>query len=468
MSRRRCGWTIDILSHGLSGEGARRDWWLLGTAGKRTNLTVALKQPPQAFRRSTGGDLIAAADDGLFSFKPGAQALARIGRIAAGSSIAWPLDPGIGTSSLLIESDAASGGRRILPVALNGAAQGQGVTLPASATLVDANLPASVFLSRDGTTDGLFLRETDLSNGRMSDRLSLDTDLASIDWGRRILIDYPGPGGARLKGAVILPPGYKPGLRYPTLVWVYDGYQVEGLDGDYFTDPRMPGIYNLQAYAARGYVVLVPSMPLLPKESDRNDVYAHVGDGVMPAIDRLVELGIADPDRVGVFGQSYGGYSVYALVTQTHRFKAAVAMAGITDLTSFSDQFDATAHGYPGIENEKSANPTIADQFGGHVPPHADYPGYWRNSPLAYVDRVETPLLMIHGEHDVRGQIGEAESFFSGLYVQGKTARLLRYGGETHSLAQSPANIRNIFAETVRWFDKYVKGHTGAASATAP
>ena len=72
----------------LSGEGAaRRDWWLLGTEGKRANLTVALKQPPQAFRRSTGGDLIAAADDGLFSLKPGAHALARIGRIAAGSSI---------------------------------------------------------------------------------------------------------------------------------------------------------------------------------------------------------------------------------------------------------------------------------------------------------------------------------------------------------------------------------------------
>ena len=320
----------------------------------------------------------------------------------------------------------------------------------------------------DGTTEGLFLRETSLSNGRISDRLSLDTDLASIDWGRRMLIDYPGLSGTRLKGAVILPPGYKPGLRYPTLVWVYDGYQVDGLDGDYFTDPRMPGIYNLQAYAARGYVVVVPSMPLPPKESERNDVYAHVGDGVMPAIDRLVELGIADPDRVGVFGQSYGGYSVYALVTQTHRFKAAVAMAGITDLIGFSDQFDATAHGYPGIENEKSANPTIADQFGGHVPPHADYAGYWRNSPLAYVGRVETPLLIIHGEHDVRGQIGEAESFFSGLYVQGKTARLLRYGGETHNLAQSPANIRNMFAETVRWFDKYVKGHTGGASATDP
>ena len=452
----------------LSDEGAgRRDWWLVGTAGTRTNLTAALKQPPQAFRRSKGGGLVAVADDGLFSLKPGAHALVSIGHVLAGSSIAWPLDPGIRTSSLLVESDAANGARRILPIALNGGVLGKGATLPASAALVDADLSAGTLLSSDGTTDGLFLRETDLSHGRTRAGLSLDTDLASIDWGRRMLIDYAGRYGVRLKGAVILPPGFKPGLRYPTLVWVYDGYQVDGLGGEYFTDPRMPGIYNLQAYAARGYVVLVPSMPM-PTESDRNDVYAHVGDGVMPAIDRLVELGIADPDRLGVFGQSYGGYSVYALVTQTHRFKAAVAMAGITDLTGFSDQFDATAHGYPGIENEGSANPTIADQFGRHVPPHADYVGYWRNSPLAYVDRVETPLLMIHGEHDDRGPSSQAESFFSGLYVQGKTARLLRYGGETHSLAQSPANVRDIFGQTVGWFDKYVKGHVEDASTPAP
>lgn len=186
---------------------------------------------------------------------------------------------------------------------------------------------------------------------------------------------------------------------------------------------------------------------------------------MLPAIDRLVALGIADPDRLGVMGQSFGGYSVYGLVSQTHRFKAAVAMAGINDLTSHYDQFDALAHGYPGIEHEMSDNSREIDIFGMHTPPGDDPAGYLRNSPLTYVNQVDTPLLMIHGDLDMRGDVSDAEKFFSGLYAQGKTARLLRYGGESHSLAQSPANVRDIFAQTTGWFATYLK-HPAAGLST--
>ena len=197
-------------------------------------------------------------------------------------------------------------------------------------------------------------------------------------------------------------------------------------------------------------------MPLPPR-ADRNDVYARIPDGVMPAIDRLVALDIADPDRLGVRGQSFGGYGVYALVTQTDRFKAAVAMAGITDLASQYGQFETVAHGYPGIDHEASDIWAEIDIFGRHARPDEDAAGYALNSPLSHVDRVHTPLLMIHGERDIRGSSAQAEQFFYALYQQGKTARLLRYGGESHSLALSPANIRDIFARTTRWFDTYVK-----------
>jgi dipeptidyl aminopeptidase/acylaminoacyl peptidase len=219
----------------------------------------------------------------------------------------------------------------------------------------------------------------------------------------------------------------------------------------------MPGLYNLRLYAARGYVVLVPSMPL-PPDAERRDVYAAVGNGVFPAVDALVASGIADPDRLGVFGQSYGGYSVYALVTQTNRFKAAVAMAGITDLAGMIGQFDPLARGYPGIAHEKGSNWFIADQFGQHRPPlGAALDDYRRNSPLSYSDRVATPLLMLHGEDDDRGSKAQAEQFFYALYSQGKTSRLVTYGGESHSVAQSPANIGDAFNETVSWFDHYVR-----------
>ena len=443
---------------------SRRDWWLLGLDGSEANLTGDLKQPPTGFRRSTDGRLITIAADTVLAINPATAKLVPVGQLATSGSISWPLDPGMPTSRLLLATSSTSGGRQFQSIILDGKPVGNSFALAASATIMDANLSAGVVLFSNGSTDGLFLRETELADGKTHALLALDTKLASIDWGQRMLIDYRGKDGTPLKGAVILPPGYRPGQRYPTLVWVYQGNIVPSLESDYFTDPRMPGIYNLQDYAARGYVILVPSLPL-PPNAQRGEVYAHVTDDLMPAIDRLVALGIADPDRLGVFGQSWGGYSVYAIVTQSNRFKAAVAMAGITDLTQFYNEFNPNAHGYPGIENEMSVNSALVEQDGRHVPPHEDYAGYWRNSPLAYVDRVTTPLLMVHGEHDDRAAPSEAESFFSGLYVQGKTARLLRYGGETHSLAQSPANIRDIFRETVGWFDKYVKGE---AAGSAP
>ena len=287
--------------------------------------------------------------------------------------------------------------------------------------------------------------------------LALDAHLAGVNWGETRLIDYRDSAGTPLKATAILPPDYRPGQRYPTLLWVYQGYRVQGLEGDYFTDPFMPGLYNLYLYAAKGYVILIPSMPFESGGINPLEAQTSMLPPVMSAIDRLVDLGIADPARLGVMGQSRGGYSVYSLLTQTSRFKAAVAMAGISNLSTFYQLFDPTAYGYPGIEHEKSDNWVIIRQFNLEGPPATDETRYARNSPIKFADRVTTPLLMVHGTADIRGSAAEAEQFFYALYGQGKTARLLRYGGEDHSLAQSPANIRDIFGEMTAWFDHYVK-----------
>ena len=229
---------------------------------------------------------------------------------------------------------------------------------------------------------------------------------------------------------------------------------MRGID-DFWNDAFMPGIYNLQAYAARGYVVVVPSMPL-PDRGTKGTVYPDVPKGVLPAIDKLVAMGITDPDRLGVFGQSFGGYSVYAILSQTDRFKAGVAIAGISDLVSNYGTFDPTARGYPGIEHEKSENWSIG--AAGNLPPPPGEPArYAANSPLSFADKINTPLLLIQGEFDIRGASAQAEEMFIALYRQGKTAKLLRYGGESHSLAQSPANVRDVYARTVAWFDLYVR-----------
>ncbi|HYI48347.1 MAG TPA: prolyl oligopeptidase family serine peptidase [Allosphingosinicella sp.] len=445
-----------------AGEAARADWWLLALDGEAVNLTAALAEPPAELRRARGGGFVAVAGERLLALDAAGRRLAPLpsASLPAATAIAWPIDPGREAPAILVAAPLPDGGRRLDEIPLPGpAAAPRGFTLPRDAQLLDMDAARGIALWREPTPRGLFLRESSLAGGGTRDLLSLNAHLAAIDWGSTMLIDYAGEDGQPLKGAVILPPGYREGRLYPTIVWVYPGYRVRDLNG-YFLDPYMAGFYNLRLYAARGYVVLIPSMP----RAENGEFLAGLSKGVLPAVDRLVALGIADPGRVGLLGQSFGGYAVYGLVAQSNRFRAGVAMAGITEFTSFYTQFAGSARGYPGIEHEKSWNWALVEagplRLG--VPPYRDHALYWRNSPLALVDRVETPLLLIHGEHDERAPMAQAESFFYSLYRQGKTARLLRYWGENHGLSQSPANIRDIFEETVRWFDRYLG--VGAAS----
>lgn len=311
-----------------------------------------------------------------------------------------------------------------------------------------------ILIYSEPTEQGLLLREKVGASTRTL--LTLDTYLADIDWGRREIIDYSGPDGQPLKAALLLPPDWQAGQRLPTLVWVYPGTRIM-VEGDYFSDPTMPGFYNLRLYAARGFAVLIPSMPY-DRAKKTGLLLPHLLDGVTPAVDALVARNIADPNRLGIFGQSLGGYTVNGILTQTDRFKAAAAIAGISDWRSYYLSMDPTGRGYAGVEHERSANIPIVEGGYGQLgkTPWGDPELYEANSPIAFVDRIQTPLLLIHGEQDVRGGLDQAETMFVALWRQGKTARLSRYWGESHGLALSPANVRSIHAELADWFARYL------------
>lgn len=272
-------------------------------------------------------------------------------------------------------------------------------------------------------------------------------------------IDYHGRDGEDLKGWLILPIGYEPGERYPLITWVYPGlvFATE-------TPPiRLLSIaghhaLNVQLLPARGYAVLLPSMPL--KHWDEpSDPYTLLTNGVLPAVDEAIELGIADAERLGVMGQSYGGYGTYGLITQTQRFQAAVALAGFAELVSLYGQFDPRVR-YGDHPHERMFQMSLAEsgqtRMGGA--PWEDPQRYVRNSPLFHVEQVETPLLIVQGDMDYV-PLGQGEQFFSALYRQGKRARFVRYWGEGHVL-QSPANIRHMWEEIYAWFDDHLKPST--------
>jgi len=194
-------------------------------------------------------------------------------------------------------------------------------------------------------------------------------------------------------------------------------------------------------------------MPLAP-EGAADDPMLRFPEGVLPAVDKLIEMGVADPDRLFLMGQSFGGYSTYGLVTQTQRFKAAISLAGLSNLISLYAQFDARRR-YTGNPQENLFSMALAEGAQGRMgnPPWKDLGRYIRNSPIFYVDRVKTPILIIQGDVDYVA-MQQGEEFFTSLYRQGKRAKFVRYWGEGHAL-QSPANIRDMWKQIFAWMEEF-------------
>lgn len=409
---------------------------------------------PEAIRRTNEGDFVAVEGGKLLKLDLAQGAFVPITKLARNSVIVWPRDPAIQTSELLIANPTEDAGN--LSVVDAGSGKQRYYIHSSLTDILDVSFASQSIVGVDRPRNGITLKNIDFASGKEKNLLALNNHFKSIDWGAERLINYKSESGHILTASVIFPPGYNPNKRYPTLFWVYQGYQVKSLSDDYFLDPYLPGIYNLRLYASHGYVVVVPSMPL-PASPARNEPFALVTASILPAIDYIVKLGIADPRRLGVFGQSRGGYTVAALLAQTDRFKAGVALAGIYDLSSDYRGFDDAAYGWPGIGHQKNINWAISEQFGRFTPPSSDPAGYARNSPLTFANSIVAPLLIVHGEADNRGNQNQAEQLFGSLYEQGKTAQYVRYGGESHSLAQSPANVRDIVARTLDWFDTYLR-----------
>ena len=172
-----------------------------------------------------------------------------------------------------------------------------------------------------------------MAGGQAQRRVALNTYLADIADAQRIVISYRGSDGDSLKALVLLPANHRPGVRLPLVTDVYAGRLVGDSGYQDGLEKWAPAPHNLHLLAARGYAVLVPSMPLAPWGS-ASDPATDLVKGVLPAVDKAIDLGIADPARLGVMGISYGGYSTYALVTYTPRFRAAVALAAPANLIS--------------------------------------------------------------------------------------------------------------------------------------
>ncbi|MEO8430644.1 MAG: prolyl oligopeptidase family serine peptidase [Acidobacteriota bacterium] len=256
----------------------------------------------------------------------------------------------------------------------------------------------------------------DTKTGKARQLTHINPGMEKYELGQAKLIEWRSLTGEPLKGALLLPPGYKAGQRLPLIVFVYGGdYGSRYLNRFGFWG--LPAL-NCHIFATRGYAILSPDAPIregMPMED--------LMGTVMPGVNAAIDQGYADPDRLAVMGQSYGSYCTLALITQSTRFKAAIITAAVLHPDLFADYLGAIGYYEQGQGNMKGS---IWEQR----------ERYMRNSPIFLFDRIQTPLLIGQGSTD--GRLIASDAIFAALQRLGKPVEYRVYQGEGHVITQTP------------------------------
>jgi dipeptidyl aminopeptidase/acylaminoacyl peptidase len=247
------------------------------------------------------------------------------------------------------------------------------------------------------------------------------------------LISYRDTDGKKLYGVLFYPANYEKGKKYPLITEVYERYFDNGFNS------------TLNILTSSGYAVLHPSVNF--NRGYPGEAWAK---GALSAINKVIEMGVADPERLGIQGTSYGGYATVLLLTQTDRFKAAINNSGKVNMISFYTQSPRL-----GIRNihapEKSQ-----DRIGGTM---WEYPErYLAHSAILYADRINTPLLCITGDQDPNVEALQSQEIYFALRRLGKKVVWLRYHNGAHGGPHTIEERKDMYERMLEWYDEYVKG----------
>ena len=245
------------------------------------------------------------------------------------------------------------------------------------------------------------------------------------------------PDGVPVQGWVIKPPGFNPGIKYPLILEIHGG--PHGMYSEAF-------MHEFQLLAASGYVVLYtnPRGSSGYGEEFTRDSHKRWGEADLPdlmaAVDHVVAQGYVDESRMGVTGGSYGGYMTLWTIGHSDRFKAAVTQRCVSNLYSFYGTSDI---GWTFIDYE----------FGGL--PWENREHFMKYSPITYVEKMTTPLLIIHSELDFRCPIEQGEQVFISLKRLGRDTEFVRFPDENHNLSRGgqPRHRIERLQHILRWFD---------------
>ena len=266
---------------------------------------------------------------------------------------------------------------------------------------------------------------------RENDALVAEVNLAEVE-----RVAFPSSDGTEIQGFVTKPPGFQEGRRYPTILWIHGG-PVSQFSTSFQS--------TWQLFAANGYVVVAAN----PRgSSGRGEAFSHAiwadwgnldYEDVNAAVDHVIELGYADPERLGVGGWSYGGILTNYVITKTTRFEAAVTGASETEYRA--------AYGNDHYQLEWELELGL---------PWEDPELYNRLSPIARVHHVTTPTLVLCGEKDWNVPLSQSENLYQSLRRLGVPTELIIYPGQSHGI-RLPSFQKDRYERYLAWFDRYLK-----------
>jgi dipeptidyl aminopeptidase/acylaminoacyl peptidase len=251
------------------------------------------------------------------------------------------------------------------------------------------------------------------------------------------VVKWKSKDGTEIEGLLTKPVGYEAGKKVPFLLNPHGG--PTGASINNFTG-------TVQVLAANGFAVLQPNFRgstgkgLAFAQANKNTWGKGDYEDCMTGVDAMIANGIADPDRLGAFGWSYGGYMTFWILTQTDRFKAVSPGAGLTNIYSMYSQNDIQRY-LRWFYSDKS--PWDAQEL------------YWDRSPMKYVKNVKTPTMIMHGQVDTRVPIAQAQEFYTALKEMNVPVEFVVYPRENHGFTE-PRHQMDRVRRYVKFFAKYL------------
>jgi dipeptidyl aminopeptidase/acylaminoacyl peptidase len=263
-------------------------------------------------------------------------------------------------------------------------------------------------------------------------------------WGKSEMIHYTNSKGQLLNGALYYPANYESWKTYPLVVRIYEKVAQ---DVHRYVNPSFQNVigFNITDLTLNGYAVLQADISY-----EGGNTGMDAADSVIAGVQKVIDMGVANPARVGLLGQSFGSYEVNFILTQTNLFAAAVSGSGLSDTIMHYFTINTEYNTIDGWRYE-------SQQFRMGFPFYDNKEAYLKNSPILQADKITTPLLTWAGAKDQNVQPRQSEAFYAALRRLKKEHIMLVYPDEGHIIFKQN-NQEDLTRKVFDWFGYYLKG----------